>query len=102
MTIKFIRFVFLNLVLAIASIATFLSSPALAEFVDGVECFDGQTLDLDTWEPRFIEGISQDDMLFMSHGCEYTTRTVTVPVGGTVGADVTLNSFFRRTWSWLR
>src|SRR3954447_21739636 len=76
------------------------ASTASAGFVNGVETFDGTKLDLKTWElfvaPQSTTPAtaSQNDALFLDASqlgqqVDYTTRSVIVPVGGSVRADVT-------------
>jgi hypothetical protein len=76
------------------------ASNASAGFVNGVETFDGTKLDLKTWE-LFVSPFSttpatanQNNALLLDASSlgqqvDYTTRSVTVPVGGSVRADVT-------------
>ena len=70
--------------------------PAKAAFVNGVERFDGTSLDLSTWE-RYdpaVSTFSQNDALTISGNgsySDYTTKSITVGIGQRVSAEVTLN-----------
>ena len=80
--------------LLLLSIAT---PPAHAAFVNGVERFEGPSLDTNTWEFYRRTGISHRadglNLRIPSGANDYTTRAVTVGVGGFVQADVRLNAY---------
>jgi hypothetical protein len=70
--------------------------PARAEFQNGVERFDGPTLDLNTWVPFSRAGMSQSDSLTINvpdRSTDLTTRTLTAGVGDTVQVDVRVNAY---------
>jgi hypothetical protein len=81
-------------------LSTLFASHASAGFVNGIETFDGTKLDLKTWE-LFVSPFSttpatasQNNALMLDASSlgqqvDYTTRSVAVPVGGSVRADVT-------------
>ena len=64
-----------------------------AAFVDGVETFDGTTLDPATWQPYTepVGAITQDDRLILSRDLsgrvDYVTRDVAVGIGQGVRVD---------------
>lgn len=81
------------------ALALLVGAPAAhAAFINGVEQFSGTTLDLTTWEPYNPDVISQNNELIMDNQslfiAEYVTRDVTIPAGGSVRAEVTLDDFF--------
>lgn len=68
-----------------------------ADFVDGVETFDGTTLDTVTWESHAIDTISQNDELIFTNPrlrvTEHVTRLFGIRSGERVQAEVTLDSY---------
>ncbi len=77
-----------------------LTSSLFADFTDGVEDFDGTTLDTTTWESRFSRdtaSITQDDELMINNPSlaftDYVTRTESIRVGDFVRVEATLDSY---------
>jgi hypothetical protein len=73
-----------------------IAAPAGAEFVNGVERFDGTTLDLGTWVPFNRTGMSQSGALTINlpdRSTDLTTRSLTAGVGDMVQVDVRVNAY---------
>lgn len=83
------------------TLAVLALAPAVAHaaFVDGVETFDGTTLDTATWEQLNLVDptrLTQDDAIrlngsFPGGWIDYVTREQQVGVGQSLRADITLN-----------
>jgi hypothetical protein len=77
-------------------------TPARAGFVNGVERFDGKTLDTETWRARNGFGtvtFAQDDALTIDSSgpgdfniSDAVTRFQTVPIGGSARTDVVVHA----------
>jgi hypothetical protein len=70
-------------------------------FVNGIESFDGTTLDTATWEiysSQITKPVTQNNALTISTAntvifSDYTTRSQTVKVGERVSVEVTINAY---------
>lgn len=79
---------------AVVAISVVVTKSATAAFVNGVETFDGTTLDTTTWQPYSTgtASITQNDRLSLSglisgDAADYTTRNVTIGIGQGVRVD---------------
>jgi hypothetical protein len=67
----------------------FMTEAARAEFVNGVERFDGNVLDSSTWVPSSPTGFTQNDALTISNSTvSLTAKNFTLPIGQGVRAKV--------------
>ena len=89
-----IRFQKTCICLSIAAMSAVSTTLAEAAFLNGVETFDGTTLDTTTWQPYSAgtASIAQNDRLSMSglvsgDAADYTTRTVAIGIGQGVRVD---------------
>ena len=65
-----------------------------AEFINGLETFDGTVKDTDTWYEHMLNPgpsrvFQDDDITLDFNGAEYVTKNVTVGVGQIVSVDLT-------------
>ena len=77
-------------VATLPAVMALLVNTSSGAFINGVEQFDGTTLDATTWTPSIPASstITQNNELIITGPARYTTNGIAIKVGDTVSADV--------------